>query len=239
MDDDALDLDLLKSTPIEKLGKRLDGRTKLHWSASKGKLDALQFLLDMRSDDINGKDDLGWTPLMSAVSAGHVECVKALLAKGADPGIPNKNGQICLHYHKCRSNILKIMIPCTVKVNHRDKWGNSPLARAVSMGKVEAVALMLESAKKFNVNVKDYEGNTPLHIASEIAHDDMIRLLLEHGADKTNTNKEGQTPSQLFPKRLSNTLLGIGKPPEEKNDIGIARARRTEGGSSKVAGDSV
>ncbi len=40
----------------------------------------------------------GWTPLMSAVSAGREEAVAALLAGGADVSAKNSSGQTALHY---------------------------------------------------------------------------------------------------------------------------------------------
>ena len=39
-----------------------------------------------------------WTPLHSAVSAGHTEIVKALISGGADVNAANSSGQTALHY---------------------------------------------------------------------------------------------------------------------------------------------
>ena len=39
-----------------------------------------------------------WTPLHSAVSAGHTEIVQALISGGADVNAANSSGQTALHY---------------------------------------------------------------------------------------------------------------------------------------------
>ena len=39
-----------------------------------------------------------WTPLHSAVSAGHTEIVQALISGGADVNVANSGGQTALHY---------------------------------------------------------------------------------------------------------------------------------------------
>ena len=54
------------------------------WTASKeGNIAAVkQYLSD--GSDVNAKDDVGWTPLHSAVREGHKEITKLLITNGAD-----------------------------------------------------------------------------------------------------------------------------------------------------------
>ena len=40
----------------------------------------------------------------------------------------------------------------------------------------------------------DYEGNTPLHGASSRGHIEMVKFLIEKGADPNRKNKADQTP---------------------------------------------
>ncbi|KAI6162014.1 hypothetical protein EDD17DRAFT_1873930 [Pisolithus thermaeus] len=65
------------------------------WSAcSEGNIEAVLSLLNQASPvDIEIKDHTGATPLLEAVKKGHVDVVKALLAKGADPSVvTNQDG---------------------------------------------------------------------------------------------------------------------------------------------------
>ncbi|RCH78645.1 hypothetical protein CU098_001879, partial [Rhizopus stolonifer] len=85
-----------------------DGRNPLHWAASGGHADIVDYLLKMGAL-INSQDkEAGWTPLLIAgnvskivsiylsiikVSAGHTDVVKLLLEKGADPSLENETSQ--------------------------------------------------------------------------------------------------------------------------------------------------
>lgn len=52
---------------------------------------------------------------------------------------------------------------------------------------------LIARSKSFydNFHLQDSEGDTPLHDAISKKRDDMLTLLLEHGADMTLTNNNG------------------------------------------------
>lgn len=58
-----------------------DERTPLHWACATGRFDVVEFLLDEANVRVNVQDDAGWTPLMSAASAGFAPIVGLLLIK--------------------------------------------------------------------------------------------------------------------------------------------------------------
>jgi 26S proteasome non-ATPase regulatory subunit 10 len=85
----------VKAGDVAKLQQLLDGgvnldakdddeRTPLHWACATGRLDVAEFLLEMAHASVNVQDDAGWTPLMSAASAGHGDIVGLLLSKYED-----------------------------------------------------------------------------------------------------------------------------------------------------------
>lgn len=74
-----LTLLLAQSVPLDK--KDEDERTPLHWACAHGRTDVVEFLIESANARVNVQDDAGWTPLMSAVSAGHVDVVSVLLSK--------------------------------------------------------------------------------------------------------------------------------------------------------------
>lgn len=65
----------------------MDGRTRLHRSASGGDAsEELVLLLELGADP-NVQDGQGWAPLHFAAAYGYVENVAALLGVGADPAL--------------------------------------------------------------------------------------------------------------------------------------------------------
>jgi 26S proteasome non-ATPase regulatory subunit 10 len=58
-----------------------DERIPLHWAASAGRLEAVELFASLSNVAINSQDDAGWTPLMTAASAGHIDVVSFLLSK--------------------------------------------------------------------------------------------------------------------------------------------------------------
>ncbi|XP_035232685.1 ankyrin repeat domain-containing protein 6-like, partial [Stegodyphus dumicola] len=55
----------------------------------------------------------------------------------------------------------------------------------------------------WNMNFKDSLGNALLHLAASISDTELIKLLLEKGADITNINKDGRTPVRVACEKTS------------------------------------
>ncbi|KDO24528.1 hypothetical protein SPRG_10343 [Saprolegnia parasitica CBS 223.65] len=176
-----------------------DERTALHWAAACGHMDVADLLVGLSK--INHQDDSGWTPLMSAASAGHVEMVSFLLSKGANPNLANENGQIPLHYHKGRPEMAELLLDVTSDINTADRSGSTPLMRALGGRPApDIVVQFLDHNAK--LNTKDIHGNTPLHIAIMEGHEAMARLLLEYGAKPNALNNEKQSCLDVAPRAL-------------------------------------
>ena len=56
-----------------------DERSVLHWACASGNTEAVKLILSYPDVNLNSQDDSGWTPLMSAVSAGYVDIIQLLL----------------------------------------------------------------------------------------------------------------------------------------------------------------
>jgi ankyrin repeat protein len=84
-----------------------------------------------------------------------------------------------------------------MEVNARTKSGNTPLMESIESDEpVNAIAL-LESEKfesKLKLEEKYSDGRTALAMASWRGQTEVVRLLLEKGADRTATNNEEDTP---------------------------------------------
>jgi len=63
--------------------------------------------------------------------------------------------------------------------------------------RLEFCRMLLEH--KAAINIPRDDGETPLHAASRNGHTEVVRLLLEHGADPHARDRNDQTPSDTFP----------------------------------------
>lgn len=72
--------------------------------------------------------------------------------------------------------------------------GDYPLHLAAEAGHVETVALLFfTEGQSANPDYRNLLGSTALHRATSYSHADVVRELLEHGADVNATNKVGST----------------------------------------------
>ncbi|VDK85197.1 unnamed protein product [Litomosoides sigmodontis] len=175
------------------------GRTAIHWAASGGCLEIVQFCVSQHEDDAVASDDMGWTPLMIACSAGRLEVVRYLISLPlVDVNTPNNNKQTALHYaaSKNRPQITAILLKSGANVNAQDNYQATPLHRAASQGHEKIVPILLHEPG-LRINLADSAGCTALHLAVDEQREDIAILLVEHGADLYFQNKEKRTPLSL------------------------------------------
>lgn len=73
----------------------------------------------------------------------------------------------------------------------QDVGGHVPLFNAILTEDVDLIKLMIDDAP---INHLDADGDTHLHVAVELHSDEVVRLLIEKGADPRLVNRDGQTP---------------------------------------------
>ncbi len=192
---------------------------RFHWSAANGSeeeiISAIEALREDRSDVlaklVNGCDEGGWTPLMSAVSAGHLNIVRALTKlEFLDITKKNEAGCTALHYIKNSSDILQALLPLCPPglVDERDKYGCTALYKAAARGSSDIVSLLL--AHEAGIDICDKGGVTPLQASIENRHDPCSLLLVRKGASVSKINIEGKTPvDYCHSSDLRNNLSGV------------------------------
>ena len=118
-------------------------------------------------------DFTGQTPFLTAALAGDVTVMKLLLSHGADPKIGTFQGTSAL------------MAAAGVNWVVAQTWTEGPAQL------LEAVKLCLELG--MDVNQANSMGVTALHGAANRGSDEIIRFLVEKGADLTAQDKEHRT----------------------------------------------
>jgi ankyrin repeat protein len=128
---------------------------------------------DRGSDNILG---IGATPLLRAAKAGDAEAIRWLLAKSADPNIPNLNG------------ISPLLAAAGLGSRDSDTRGRY---KTESDG-IESVKLLLDAGA--DIRAADDKGQTVMHGAAFWGWSRMVQLLADHGAASDVKDKKGMTP---------------------------------------------
>ncbi|GAA3559570.1 hypothetical protein GCM10022222_49130 [Amycolatopsis ultiminotia] len=129
----------------------------------------------------------------------------------------DRDGRDPLHYAAKNDDVagVRVRLDAGVDVNLADRRIRyTPLHFAVQDGAVEAACVLLDAGA--DVQAVYDPGATPLHLAvirwRKSPDGAMIKLLLDHGADKTATEKNGHTPAEItkgqfgFPDELAELL---------------------------------
>jgi ankyrin repeat protein len=167
------------------------GLTALAFAAREGDRDAVRLLLDAGAD-INQTTEYGWTPLLAAVQNRRYRLAADLLERGADPNIANKGGWTPLYIAADNRNI---------------EAGDYPTRRP-DMDHMALIARLLDKGANPNLRMASstetrtifthqwlYEdGATPFLRAAQSGDLELMRLLLDHGADPSIATEHGVTP---------------------------------------------
>ena len=86
-----------KLVDIKKVKVNKTGWSALHYAASKGYLEIVQFLIS-NGADVNAKSPNETTPLMMASRYGHIQVVRLLLTSGADLALQNQQGLTAIDF---------------------------------------------------------------------------------------------------------------------------------------------
>ncbi|PRP85140.1 hypothetical protein PROFUN_07211 [Planoprotostelium fungivorum] len=181
--------------------------------------------------DINGRDDVGWTPLHTACYKSHLRVIEALIECGAEVSKISNSGATPLHY-LVRSNhtdeesftqVLKIVVERGGNVNCQDVNGCTPIWQACATPNIVAVKYLLDAgADPYIPNTK---GETVFKLASDLGLKEVLDAL-QFNSSKSKGNLpgdlllrnddavvEGQTSSKVRNSSHSALRLESDKPP--------------------------
>lgn len=177
------------------------GCTALMRAAESGNIHEVRALLKAGADVNAAWPTWGHTALMFAAGEGHLEIVKALLAAGADPnavafghgGVPGSAWMFAMN--RCNKDWLEIMdamLAGGAKINPSSGIHMSPLGYAIEKNDKVMIEALLK--RKADVNLKDQEsGETALMYAARYSSSEVVKVLLDAGAEVNARDKDGRT----------------------------------------------
>ncbi|KAK1771148.1 ankyrin repeat-containing domain protein [Phialemonium atrogriseum] len=181
--------------------------TPLHRGCLHHNIPAVQALLDLGArSGIAAVDGQGQLPLHSAVVGGSVEMVALLLAdeqaRQTTINAKDHSGRTPLHLAAAGGSLEIVTLllaedtALQATIIAKDNSGYTPLHSAVAGGFVEIMGLLLarDEAHHITVNTKDNNDRTPLHLAARFDRLQLMRALLDSGANPSLRDTQGRTP---------------------------------------------
>ncbi|MCW3050965.1 MAG: ankyrin-like [Chthonomonadales bacterium] len=168
--------------------------------------------------------------LLIAIEKNDTAAVIALLAKGADANaqdwppfaqwvwmnLRNRDGALVNAkdeggdtplYSARNVDCMKLLLDRGAQVNHRDRYGQTPLDYAVRDENINMMKLLLDHGAL--VNAKNSSGHTPLLDAVLYAKADYVKILLARGAQVNIKDNEGHTPLKRAQARQDPVILKL------------------------------
>ena len=211
-------------------------RTPLHRAAGNNANPAVIGTLLKAGADLEARTKKKRTPLHLAASGNkNPAVIETLLKAGADleardKGKANWGKYTPLHW-AARSNenpaVIETLLKAGADLEARTNWGKyTPLHWAVLDNKNPAVIEALLQAGA-NQNARDIGGDTPLHNASREYVPEIMKMLIEHGADMLAFNEKGKTPWGVGGKKSDKILdEAWEKLSEEQRADAVSRQKR-------------
>ncbi|MCE5187042.1 MAG: ankyrin repeat domain-containing protein [Planctomycetaceae bacterium] len=165
----------------------------------------VQLLLDA-GIDVNATDKQGNTVLHYAAresykdAAGMVEFAELMIARGADVNRTNAKGEtplgIMLDHQTCEpKELIRLLAENNTALNNVDRYGRNTLHNAAIHGCADIVTLLASKGADLENKENDMPGGkTPLLAAVSEGNVDVVRALLEAGANVAAQDKRQTTP---------------------------------------------
>lgn len=178
-------------------------------------------MLRDRGADFSAPDFLGKIPLHRAAQEGDVERVKLLLRLGADPNSQTPDGHTALFFACNNQKITTLLIEAGANPNIGSIHGETPLYKACALDQLGSARFLLEyganprgsdpryrpilsrpSAELIellishgeDIHAEDTSGSSLIHRAAQGPYPEVLKKLLDLGADVNHRNPSGATP---------------------------------------------
>lgn len=217
------------------------GNPPLVQAAWNGNPAVIGLLLD-HGANVNGRNaETGSTALLYAVLSGRETTVRLLLNRGAHVDFRYRDDQTVVHIAAAKGNtpVLATLISARPEINAVDQRDRTPLDEAILHNQLSSVLLLLRSGANVH-RVHSLDGRGPLHEACIKGYPNLIRPLVEAGADPILPDRFSLTPLDLAldykNENVVATLLHLGMRSEAlQKAAGNAMERAALRGQTEIA----
>ena len=184
----------------------------IHDAAKQGNLEEVTRLIQEDPEILDSVNGSGSTALHYASAYGHVEVVSYLLDQGANIDKKDLDDGTAL-MNACGSGhleVVKLLLSWGADPTICDIAGWTPLMVASYGRHVDVVrCLVRNKAVKAIIDTQDNNGRTALFRASSRNRTEMVKLLVEVGANPMVADKEDDTPLNIAKNRGHNDCFTI------------------------------
>ena len=187
----------------------------IHDAAITGNLKEVMRLIQKDNDNVDDNDGFARTPLHYASGYGHVEVVSYLLDHGANINRTDDFDATAL-FHACRSGhllLVELLLSRGADPTICTDDGRTPLLVASSEGRVDVVrCLVRNKAVRATIDAQNSNGLTSLWHASIANRVEVVKVLVEAGANPMMTDSSGGTPlgiSKVMGHEVCITILEV------------------------------
>ncbi|CAH3194929.1 unnamed protein product [Porites evermanni] len=178
-------------------GTMVSREVDLYEVCREGDVVALNTLLETSQPNLDHSNAKGLSALHYAARNNHAEVIQLLINHGADPNVRSRvehKALSPLHFAAWfnAAKAVDVLLRNGANVESGSAFGQKPLHYAVSRASPELVMTLITKGKA-NLNGLDNHRFSPLHLATQRGRLDIIKILIEHGADISAVNEESET----------------------------------------------
>jgi len=157
----------------------------------------VKVLLDCGAN-VSMADRLGRTPLLFAAAHGRTE-IQLLIDRGADVNAATVNKVSPLHVASCNRDLAVVKMLLDTKradAKQLDDCGQTCLFWAICGGDIRIIDILVTGGCDVNES-RCFDRLTPLAFACKPSRVDIVKTLLEHGANINAVDRRGRTPLRI------------------------------------------
>lgn len=195
-------------------------------ACAEGKIDIVRRVIEIKPDAVNAAFSNGAFPIHSASENGKEDVVTFLLENGADPSVTFEGGETPLYFAAQNGHIevvKELLKRADVDINQPANDNVTPLFKAYEFRRMDMVELFLQRGADCNIARKS-DGTSIFHIVCETGNEHMVKLLLEHNCNASDTMNNGVDglfmAAQNGHEKIVKLLLDHGVKTDQKRDDG-------------------